>query len=82
VCMGTACYVKGAPKIMDTLRRTLGINIGQTTEDLLFTLMEARCLGACGLAPAMMINGRIYGELNEEKTIEIIEKHRSAAGQG
>ncbi len=83
VCMGTACYVKGAPKIMETLSNTLGINQGETTEDMLFTLTESRCLGACGLAPTMMINGRIYGELTEAKTIEIIEKHRSAAiGKG
>ncbi|MHC4258295.1 MAG: NADH-quinone oxidoreductase subunit NuoE, partial [Planctomycetota bacterium] len=63
VCMGTACYVKGADKVLEALKRELGIKVGETTEDKLFTLQEARCLGACGIAPVIMINDKIYGEL-------------------
>ncbi|MGA0301847.1 MAG: NADH-quinone oxidoreductase subunit NuoE [Paracoccaceae bacterium] len=63
VCMGTACYVKGADKVLEALKRELGIQVGETTEDKLFTLQEARCLGACGIAPVIMINDKIYGEL-------------------
>ncbi|MBN1456816.1 MAG: NADH-quinone oxidoreductase subunit NuoE [Sedimentisphaerales bacterium] len=79
VCMGTACYVKGADKMLLTLKKELGIEIGETTEDKLFTLQEARCLGACGIAPVMMINGKIYGELDSKKTVDIINQYRKAA---
>jgi len=51
VCMGTACYVKGAGDVLDALKEELKINVGETSKDMLFTLAEARCLGACGLAP-------------------------------
>jgi NADH-quinone oxidoreductase subunit E/NADP-reducing hydrogenase subunit HndA len=56
VCLGTACYVKGAAEILDSIKRELGIQVGQTTEDMMFTLQEARCLGACGIAPVIMID--------------------------
>ena len=79
VCMGTACYVKGADKMLLTLKKELGINVGETTEDKLFTLQEARCLGACGIAPVIMINGKIYGELDSKKTVDIINQYRKAA---
>ena len=59
VCMGTACYIKGAEEILNTIKEFLNINVGDTTNDKLFTLKEARCLGACGQAPAMMINDKI-----------------------
>jgi NADH:ubiquinone oxidoreductase subunit E len=76
VCLGTACYVKGAGKILDTLKKHLNIDIGEMTEDGIFSIQLARCVGACGLAPVMMINEKIYGELTPEKTIEIIEEYR------
>jgi len=79
VCQGTACYVKGAQKIVQTLKDELKIGVGETTADMLFTLLETRCLGACGLAPAMMINNRIYGELTPAKVIEILKKLRAEA---
>ena len=79
VCMGTACYVKGADKVLDTLKKELGIEVGQTTEDKLFTLQEARCLGACGIAPVIMINDKIYGELDSKKTVSLINQYRKAA---
>jgi len=72
VCMGTACYVKGAGAVLDAIREELKIGMGGTTEDMLFTLSEARCLGACGLAPVMMVNEKIYGELTEKKARDII----------
>jgi NADH-quinone oxidoreductase E subunit len=77
VCLGTACYVKGAPRVMDAIKKELAIGTGETTPDMFFTLQETRCLGACGLAPAIMINDRIYGELTAEKVTEILEKCRS-----
>ncbi|MDD2524506.1 MAG: NAD(P)H-dependent oxidoreductase subunit E [Endomicrobiaceae bacterium] len=72
VCMGTACYVKGGSEVLTAVKEELGIEIGQTTEDLLFSLHEARCIGACGLAPVAMINDKIYGELTPKKIIDII----------
>lgn len=79
VCMGTACYVKGAGEILKTLKQTLGVEVGGTTKDMLFTLQEARCVGACGLAPVMMIDDEIYGDLTPEKTVEIIDSYRERA---
>jgi NADH-quinone oxidoreductase subunit E/NADP-reducing hydrogenase subunit HndA len=81
VCMGTACYVKGADIVLDTLKKELKIGIGQTTEDGLFTLQEARCLGACGIAPVIMIDDKIYGELDAKKTIDVLNQYRKAAKQ-
>ena len=76
VCLGTACYVKGAEEILNTIRGELKIDFGQTSEDNLFTLQEARCLGACGLAPVIMIDDKIYGSLNPKKVIEIIRSYK------
>jgi NADH-quinone oxidoreductase E subunit len=78
VCMGTACYVKGADKVLEALKRDLGVQVGETTEDKLFTLQEARCLGACGIAPVIMINDKIYGELDSKKTVNLINQYRKA----
>ena len=75
VCLGTACYVKGAEEILNTIRGELKIDFGQTSQDKLFTLQEARCLGACGLAPVIMIDDKIYGSLNPKKVIEIIRSY-------
>jgi len=76
VCMGTACYVKGADAILDAIKDELKIKVGQTTPDRLFTLEEARCLGACGLAPVVMIDEKIYGGLTPKKTVEIIRSYK------
>ena len=78
VCMGTACYVKGADKVLGALKRELGVQVGETTKDKLFTLQEARCLGACGIAPVIMINDKIYGELDSKKTVNLINQYRKA----
>ncbi|MBN1493080.1 MAG: NADH-quinone oxidoreductase subunit NuoE [Candidatus Omnitrophica bacterium] len=77
ICLGTACYVKGADKILNTLKDYLKVNIGETTADNMFTLQETRCLGACGLAPVMMIDEKIYGELTPEKTRQILDKYKT-----
>ena len=79
ICMGTACYVKGGDKVLEALKKELGVDNGETTEDGLFTLQEARCLGACGIAPVVMIDDKIYGELDSKKTIDLINKYRKAA---
>ena len=76
VCMGTACYVKGADAVLEALKKELKVQVGETTEDRLFTLQEARCLGACGLAPVMMIDEKIYGNLTPQRVKEIIASYR------
>jgi NADH:ubiquinone oxidoreductase subunit E len=76
VCMGTACYVRGAKAVLETLKEELGVGVGETTEDMMFTLQEARCLGACGLAPVIMIDDKIHGELDPKKTRALIEEYR------
>jgi len=79
VCMGTACYVKGANEVLETVKELLDIKIGETTKDMLFSLQEARCIGACGLAPVAMINDKIYGELNPKKITDIINDLKKQA---
>lgn len=78
VCMGTACYVKGAVDVLDAIKKELNIGIGETTQDGLFTLQEARCLGACGLAPVVMINNKIHGDLTPKKVLDVIAGYRKA----
>jgi NADH:ubiquinone oxidoreductase subunit E len=75
VCMGTACYVRGGKKIVDKMRELLGIGIGDTTPDGKFTLEVMRCIGACGLAPALSINGKVYKQVNPDKLLSILEKY-------
>jgi NADH:ubiquinone oxidoreductase subunit E len=79
VCLGTACYVRGAAQILQTLRDELKIDMGQVTEDGLFSLQPARCLGACGLAPVVMIDDKIHGELTPKKMIQILNQYRKQA---
>jgi len=74
-CLGTACYVKGAQKVLETLQKELRVKEGKTTEDGKFTLNATRCLGACGLAPVIMINDEVYGRLTPEMIPEIIKKY-------
>lgn len=75
LCMGTACYVKGAQAILDTLKEQLGISPGQTTEDARFTLEVMRCMGACGLAPVLVVDEDIYGRVVPDSVAEILEKY-------
>jgi NADH:ubiquinone oxidoreductase subunit E len=76
VCLGTACYVKGASQILQTVKDELKIDFGQVTTDGLFSLEEARCLGACGLAPVVMIDDRIHGDLTPKKIVQILNQYR------
>jgi NADH-quinone oxidoreductase subunit E/NADP-reducing hydrogenase subunit HndA len=73
VCMGTACYVRGAEKVVDELKKELKINVGDITADGNFSLDCLRCVGACGLAPVMMIGDKVYGHV-EPKEISMILK--------
>ena len=75
VCMGTACFVKGAEKLLDRVKERLNIEIGETTPDGKFSLEETRCLGACGLAPVFTINGEVYGKATVQKVDEILDKY-------
>lgn len=74
VCMGTACYVKGADKVAAKFKDELGIEFGQTTTDGLFSIHEARCLGTCGLAPVVMINDEVYGKVTPDQVPALLEK--------
>jgi len=77
VCLGTACYVKGAEALVDKIQNELGIKVGDTTDDGLFTLSITRCLGACGLAPVLTIDEDVYGRLTPERIPEILERYKS-----
>lgn len=74
VCLGTACYVRGGKKLVERLQDMLDVQIGETTKDGKFTFEVARCIGACGLAPAMMIDGEVYKQVNVNKLESIISK--------
>jgi len=76
LCESPPCYIKGSDNMLRKLKVLLGINIGETTKDGLFTLEFTSCLGVCGNAPVMMINDDVYGDLTEEKVEEIIERIR------
>ena len=78
-CLGTACYVKGAQQVIDKFSEILGIGAGQTTEDGLFTIDALRCIGACGIAPAVTINGKVYPKVSVDMVPAIIEEYRAAA---
>ena len=76
LCLGTACYVRGSQLVMDELVKQLGVEPGHTTADGLFTLDATRCIGCCGLAPAMMINDDVYGKVTPEEVPGILNKYR------
>ncbi|MCS7233703.1 MAG: NADH-quinone oxidoreductase subunit NuoE [Synergistetes bacterium] len=75
VCEGTACHVRGAPEIVKELEKVLGIKVGHTTPDGMFTLDIARCFGCCGLAPVLMVNEDIHGRVTPESVRNIISKY-------
>ncbi len=74
VCLGTACYIKGADAVLKAVKDELKIGVGETTEDKIFTLHETRCVGTCGLAPVMMVDDKVYGELTPKKVVEVLRK--------
>ena len=75
VCLGTACYVRGGKKIVEALMDKLGVDVGDTTEDGKFTFEVARCIGSCGLAPAMMIDNVVYKQVNPNKLDAILSQY-------
>lgn len=76
VCLGTACYVKGSDKILAEVEKQLGIKCGECTEDGLFSIDSCRCVGACGLAPVMMVGKEVYGKLEPGKIKDILDQYR------
>ncbi len=75
VCLGTACYVKGSGGILEELQKQLGIEAEECTPDGKFSLTACRCVGACGLAPVMMINDEVYGRLTKKDVADILKKY-------
>jgi len=80
VCMGTACYVRGAEHVLEAYKKELGIDLKGTTEDHLFSLDQARCFGACGLAPAVDISGKVHKQVTPEIVKDIIKQYKKAEG--
>ena len=76
ICMGTACYVLGAGKILERFEHELGIKDGECTADMEFSLDGARCVGACGLAPVISVNEDVYGKITEEMVPEILSNYK------
>ena len=80
VCLGTACYVKGGQQIIDKFQELLGINPGETTPDGMFTLSALRCIGACSIAPAVNINGKVYPKMTVGKVQELVDEYKKLGG--
>ncbi len=78
VCLGTACYVRGSQAVFDRISELLGIGSKECTADGMFSLEDCRCIGACGLAPVMMINDEVYGKLTAKDVDDILAKYRNA----
>jgi len=76
VCLGTACHVRGGNKIMDKLKRDLGIGVGETTKDKRFTLESVRCVGCCSLGPVAVIDGTVYGRLAQDKLPSMLKEFK------
>jgi len=75
VCMGTACYLKGAPEVLKEVKTILSVEEGKSTKDGNFHLDVVRCLGCCGLAPVMTIDGKVYGKVKKQEIVEILSKY-------
>lgn len=75
VCLGTACYVRGAKKVLEGMTKELGIKMGETTPDRRFSLTSQRCFGACGLAPVIMINNNVHGRVTPKKLSSILAQY-------
>ncbi len=77
ICLGTACYVKNSQAVLDKFMEKLGIKAGETSEDGLFTIEAIRCIGACALAPAMSVNGKVYPKVTPDQVERIIQEYRN-----
>jgi NADH:ubiquinone oxidoreductase subunit E len=82
VCLGTACYVRGAEGVLTALKQRLGIDVGQTTGDAMFTLETGRCFGACGLAPVIMVNDDVHQQVDPAQVEKIIRLYRKKPAEG
>ncbi|MGY3750570.1 NADH-quinone oxidoreductase subunit NuoE [Vagococcus acidifermentans] len=80
VCLGTACYVKGADKVLEEVENQLGIKSGECQADGLFSLDATRCVGACGLAPVVQVNEDVYGKVNPRKVAKILQTYQKKKG--
>lgn len=80
VCTGTACFVRGSDKVVDEFKKDLQIGVGETSEDGMFSLDTLRCVGACGLAPVVSVNGKVYGRVKAEDVKAIIEEQMVEGG--
>jgi len=80
ICRGTACHVRGATRVQEAVERRLGIADGETTEDLEYTLDTVACIGACGLAPCMMINKDVHGRLTSKSVLKVFETNGGNPG--
>ena len=78
VCLGTACYVRGGKEVLDSLKKSLKIDIGETTKDKLFSLEIGRCFGACGLAPVILVNDKVHQRVKPSKIAELISQYKAA----
>jgi len=76
ICTGTACFVKGADKIVAEFKDQLGISVGETTPDGMFSLVSLRCIGACSLAPVVMVNDKVYGKVEPKKVKQILNEYK------
>jgi NADH:ubiquinone oxidoreductase subunit E len=82
VCLGTACYVRGGNEVLAAMKKTLKIDIGQTTPDRLFSLDIGRCFGACGLAPVIMVNDDVHQRVKPAKVVELLDAYRAKSKEG
>lgn len=82
VCMGTACYVRGGQAVLDSLKHKLGIDVGETTADRMFSLEVARCFGACGLAPVITVDDEVHHRVKPNKIDDILEQYKSTQEAG
>lgn len=80
VCLGTACYVRGGKEILDAVKKDLKIDVGETTQDRLFSLEVGRCFGACGLAPVILVNENVHRRVKPSKINEILGAYRGGTG--
>jgi len=78
VCLGTACYVKGSQKLLEEIEKSIGISSGEVTKDGKYSISACRCVGACGLAPVILVNDDVYGRLTPEEIPGIIAKYKEA----
>lgn len=81
VCMGTACFVRGADKIIEGFKYKLGVESNETTQDNLFTFKDIRCIGACGLAPVVMVDDKVFGRVGESDIDKIINSYKEAQNE-